>query len=137
MGAVVGSMGAVEGSMGASIGSMVGSVVGLMGAVVGSMGSSRERIIGLMVAIVGSCGLASWRGKAAPPLEHACWGRWTLVVVPGDAAKGMSRRTPLELRWTPLELVECEGWGLAAMGATAMGATALGQLAVVSALDGA
>ena len=48
------------------------------------------------------------------------------MVVPGDAAKGMSRRTPLELRRTPLELVECEGWGLAVMGATAMGATALG-----------
>ena len=48
------------------------------------------------------------------------------MVVPGDAAKGMSTRTPLELRRTPLELVECEGWGLAAVGAMAMGATALG-----------
>ena len=50
------------------------------------------------------------------------------MVVPGDAAKGMSMRTPLELRRTPLELVECEGWGLAAVGATAMGATALGRV---------
>ena len=32
----------------------------------------------------------------------------------------------MELRWTPLELVECEGRGLAAVGAMAMGATALG-----------
>ena len=29
-------------------------------------------------------GIVSCRGKAAPPLEHACWGRWTLVGVPGD-----------------------------------------------------
>jgi hypothetical protein len=29
--------------------------------------------------------------------------------MPGDAAKEMSRRTPLELMRTPLELVECEG----------------------------
>ena len=56
-------------------------------------------------------GIVSCRGKAAPPLEHACWGRWTLVVVPGDAAKGISRRTPLELRRTPLELVECGRFG--------------------------
>ena len=27
-----------------------------------------------------------------------------------------------------MELVECEGWGLAAVGATAMGATALGRV---------
>ncbi len=50
------------------------------------------------------------------------------MVVPGDAAKGMSRRTPLEPRRTPLQLVECEGWGLAAMGATAMGEMALGRV---------
>jgi len=40
----------------------------------------------------------------------------------------MSRRTPLELRRIPLELVECEGWGLAAMGATVMAAMALGRV---------
>jgi hypothetical protein len=35
--------------------------------------------------------------KAAPSLEHACWGGWSIMVLPYDAAKVMSRRTPLEM----------------------------------------
>ncbi len=43
------------------------------------------------------CGRVHWCTKAAPPLEHACWGRWSILALPDDATKVMSGRTPLEM----------------------------------------
>jgi hypothetical protein len=52
-------------------------------------------------------GLMIWHGgryrvpKAAPPSEHACWGRWSILALPDDAIKVMFGRSPLEM-------MECE-----------------------------
>ena len=61
-------------------------------------------------------GPVHWHMKAAPPLEHACWGRWSILALPDDAIKVMFGRTPLEM-------MECElyvgpsGAGVGSMGA--------------------